>query len=259
MAKNRIVSTTDPEMRHGRKSASRRFDGHKLHVVEEESTEIILGVDVGAGNGADGEQAAPMAEEIARDTGVEIAELVGDMAYGDGDTRSAVEAAGARMVARVPPVSNSGFFPKTDFVIDPEAPSATCPAGHTTTDAHAVRDHKGRSTKRLLFSVEVCGACPLRAQCVKGGGARSITLSVHEARMAKARADELKPSVKAKLHRRPVVERKIDHLQDLGLRKARYRGRRKTLLQALLAATVANFGRLHLLGALGTEQTAIAA
>src|SRR5438067_1061460 len=89
---DRIVSTTDPKMRHGRKSASRRFDGHKLHMVEEESTEIILGVDVGAGNGADGEQAAPMVEEIATDTGVEIDELVGDMAYGDGDTRAAVEA-----------------------------------------------------------------------------------------------------------------------------------------------------------------------
>ena len=159
----------------------------------------------------------------------------------------------------MPPVVNGGLFPKTGFVIDPEAPSATCPAGHTTTDARPVRDHKGRPTQRLFFSIEVCGGCPLRAQCVKGDGARSITLSVHEARMAKARADELKPSVQAKLHRRPVIEPKIDHLQDLGMRKARYRGRRKTLLQALLAATVANFGRLHLLGALGTEQTAIAA
>jgi hypothetical protein len=200
-----------------------------------------------------------MVEEIARETGVENAELVGDMAYGDGDTRVAVEATGVRMVARVPPVSNSGFFPKTDFVIDPEAPSATCPAGHTTTDACPVHDHKGRPTKRLFFSIEVCGGCPLSAQCVKGGGARSITLSVHEARMATARADELKPSVQAKLHRRPVIERKIDHLQDLGLRKARYRGRRKTLLQALLAATVANFGRLHLLGAFGASDMAIAA
>src|SRR5207244_11525443 len=118
-AKDRIVSSTDPEMRHGRKSASRRFDGHKLHVVEEESTEIILGVDVGAGNGADGEQAAPMVEEIARDTGVEIAELVRDMAYGAGDTGSAVEEAGARLLARVPPVVNGGLFPKTDFVVDP--------------------------------------------------------------------------------------------------------------------------------------------
>src|SRR5207302_10241465 len=165
----------------------------------EAPTGLFLGVHVRARHGADGEQAAPMVEEIASDTGVEIAELVGAMAYGDGDTRSAVEATGARMVAKVPPVVNAGLFPKTNFVIDPEAPSATCPAGHTSTDAHAVRDHKGRPTQRLYFSIEVCGGCPLRPQCVKGEGARSITLSVHEARMAKARADELKPSVKAKL------------------------------------------------------------
>ena len=43
IAKDRIVSTSDPEMRHGRKSQSRRFEGHKLHLVEEESTELILG------------------------------------------------------------------------------------------------------------------------------------------------------------------------------------------------------------------------
>jgi hypothetical protein len=43
------------------------------------------------------------------------------------------------------------------------------------------------------------------------------------------------------------------------MRKARYRGRRKTLLQALLAATVANFGRLHLLGAFGASGMAVAA
>ena len=34
------------------------------------------------------------------------------------------------------------------------------------------------------------------------------------------------------------------------MRKARYRGRRKTNLQALLAATVANFKRLAVLGLL---------
>ena len=30
VARDRVVSHSDPEMRHGRKSASRRFDGHKL-------------------------------------------------------------------------------------------------------------------------------------------------------------------------------------------------------------------------------------
>jgi len=57
------------------------------------------------------------------------------------------------------------------------------------------------------------------------------------------------PDTKALLRRRPIVERRIDHLQDLGMRKARFRGRRKTLLQALLAATVANFKRLVVLNA----------
>jgi transposase len=228
-------------------------------VVEEESTEIILGVDIGPANAGDGEQAGPMVKEIAEATGVVIDELVGDMAYGDGDTRCAVEAAGAKVVARVPPVVNGGLFPKTDFVIDPEAPSATCPVGQITTDVRPERDHKGRLTQRLHFSAEVCAACPLRSRCVKGKGGRSIALSVHEARMTKARAEEAKASVRAKLRRRPVVERKIDHLKDLGLRKARYRGRRKTLLQARLAAIVANFGRLHLLGALGVGQAATAA
>jgi IS5 family transposase len=47
------------------------------------------------------------------------------------------------------------------------------------------------------------------------------------------------------------------HLQDLGMRKARYRGRRKTRLQAYLAATVANFKRLAVLGVL--QGTSLAA
>lgn len=232
VARDRIVSTSDPEMRHGRKSRSRRFDGHKLHLVEEESTEIILGLDVGPGNGGDGERAAPLVEEIQKETGVGIDELVGDMAYGDGDTREAVEATGAKMVAKVPPAVNAGVFPKTEFTIDPDSPSASSPAGRTTTDARPTTDHKGRSTLRLVFSAEACGDCPLRAQCVKGSGPRTITLSIHEARMAKARAEQERPAIKEKLRRRPVVERKIDHLQDLGLRQARYRGRRKTKLQA---------------------------
>src|SRR6266536_1242856 len=68
VAAERIVSVTDPEMRHGRKSASRRFDGHKLHLIEEESTEIVLAVDVGPGNGSDGDHAAPLVEQ-AREAG----------------------------------------------------------------------------------------------------------------------------------------------------------------------------------------------
>ena len=47
VARDRVVSHSDPEMRHGRKSASRRFDGHKLDLIGDEGSELILGVEVG--------------------------------------------------------------------------------------------------------------------------------------------------------------------------------------------------------------------
>ena len=253
VAKDRIISTSDPEMRHGRKSASRKFDGYKMDVITDEDSELVLGVEVRSGNAGDGEGAAPLLAQVQGIEGIEVETLLADMAYSDGDTRVAVEELGAELVAKVPPVTNQGLFPKTDFVIDLEASTATCPAGHVTADARATTDHKGRPSTVFVFSAELCAACPLRQCCTKAKeGGRSVAAGVHEARIAAARLAQADPEVKALLRRRCKVERKIDHLQDLGMDEARYRGRRKTKLQALLAATVANFQRLHVLGAFAT-------
>ncbi len=212
VARDRVVSHTDPQMRHGRKSASRRFDGHKLHVLTDEDSELVLGVDIDAGNGGDGAAAAPLLEQVQaglttaglltgadRSTepdcageGVRVETLLADMAYSDGDTRVAVEAAGAELVAKVPPVSNAGRFPKTEFTISFDATdrarAVTCPAGHTSTDAHRVRDHKGRPALRFDFAAGLCAQCPLRPRCIAGSGGRSVTVGTHEARIARARA-----------------------------------------------------------------------
>jgi hypothetical protein len=252
VAQDRIVSHSDPEMRHGRKSASRRFDGHKLDVITDEDSELVVGVDIRAGNAADGDGAAPLLGQVMALPGIAIQLLMGDMAYSDGDVRQAVEDQGVELVAKVPPATNGGRFPKTDFVIDPEVPSARCPAGHTTTEARSNKDHKGRRVVRLVFAADICAACPLRARCVAGKAGRTVTVAFHEARLAAARAAQNEPATKALLRKRAKVERKIDHLQDLGMRKARYRGRRKTRFQARLAATVANFKRLCVLDAFDT-------
>jgi Transposase DDE domain/Transposase domain (DUF772) len=249
VARDRVVSHSDPEMRHGRKSASRRFDGHKLDVMIDEHSELVLGVEVRAGNAGDGDGAAPLLEQVQATDGIEVETLLGDMAYSDGDVRHAVEAQGAKLVAKVPPVTNAGRFPKTDFDIDLEAGQVTCPAGHTTTDTRPSKDHKGRPAVSFVFDAATCAACPLRDQCTTAQGGRTIVVGVHHDRIEAARAAQSEPDTKALLRRRPKVERKIDHLQDLGMRKARYRGRRKTRLQALLAATVANFKRLVVLDA----------
>src|SRR6266545_5396979 len=94
VAPDRIVSHSDPEMRHGRKSASRRFDGHKLHVLTDEASELVLAVDVGPGNAADADAAVPLVEAAGAIDGVEGETVLADMAYSDGDTRVAMEEAG---------------------------------------------------------------------------------------------------------------------------------------------------------------------
>ena len=260
VASDRVVSHSDPEMRHGRKSASRRFDGHKMDVIADEDSELVLGVDVRAGNAPDAEGALPLLEEAQGIDGVEVETLVGDMAYSDGDVREAVEAAGAAMVAKVPPTTNGRRFPKTDFHIDTEAGTVSCPAGQTTTASKKGKDGKGRRGLIYTFPAPTCTACPLRERCVGGNKGRTVFVGRHHDRIAAARVAQDQPETKALLRRRAKVERKIDHLQDLGMRKARYRGRRRTRLQALLAATVANFKRLAVLGAFDdAASTALAA
>lgn len=249
VARDRVVSHSDPEMRHGRKSASRRFDGHKLDVMTDEDSELVLGVEVRAGNAGDGEGAAPLLEKVTSLDGIEVDTLLGDMAYSDGDVREAVEEAGANLVAKVPPVTNRGLFPKTDFVVDLANAKVTCPAGQTTGDVRPSTDHKGRPAMTFQFAAATCAACPLRDACTTAKGGRTIVVGPHHDRIEAARMAQSEPDTRALLRRRPKVERKIDHLQDLGMRKARFKGRRRTQLQALLAATVANFKRLAVLDA----------
>jgi Transposase DDE domain len=191
---------------------------------------------------------------------VEIEVLVGDMAYSDGDTRAGIEARGVEMVAKVPPMTNAGRYPKTDFYVDLDAGEVTCPAGQVTTAASPGRDHKGRPGLSFRFDPAECSTCPLRPDCTSSPGGRSVFVGIHHHRIAAARAAQADPHIQTLLRNRSKVERKIDHLQDLGMRKARYRGRRKTKHQAFLAATVANINRLDVLDALGQPTpTALAA
>ena len=58
VAPDRVISVVDSDMRHGRKSSSKRVDGYKSHVITDHDTELILGVAVTAANDPDGPQAA---------------------------------------------------------------------------------------------------------------------------------------------------------------------------------------------------------
>ena len=253
VAADRVISVVDQDMRHGRKSPSSRVDGYKAHVLTDHDNELILSVAVTPANVADGPQAAGLVA-AARHAGVPVGEVLGDTAYGDGDTRLAVEAAGATVTAKTQPPATTGRFVKTDFTIDPEALVATCPAGQTSGDTGWGRDSKGRRVRVIRFGRR-CQDCALRARCTTNRDGRVLTLNFHEARLQAARTQQARPAIRRKLRRRSLVERKLAELKMHGLGQARYRGERKTLLQLRLTAGMVNLKKLftiELLPATGT-------
>ena len=244
VAADRVVSVVDPEMRHGRKSRSSRVDGYKAHVLTDHDHEFVLAVGATPANVADGPEAASLVT-AAKDAGVSVREVLGDTAYGDGDTRVAVEAAGARVTAKTQPPATTGKFLKTDFVVDPDVPSATCPAGHTTTDTKWSNDHNGRRVRMLRFPAELCNQCALGARCTTRREGRTITLNFHEARLQATRApNRLEHRPNGSCDDAALVERKLAELKMHGMGKARYRGQRRVLLQIRLTATLVNVKKL---------------
>jgi Transposase DDE domain len=205
-----------------------------------------LGVAVTPANDPDGPEAAGLVAQ-ATAAGLRVGEVLGDTAYGDGDTRVAVANEGAKVTAKTQPPPATGRFTKNDFNVDPDQPSATCPAGQSATHTTRTRDHKGRQVTVLHFGADACGPCALRQRCTTNPDGRSITLNFYEARLQAARAEQAQPSTRRKLRRRAIVERKLAEGKRHGMGQARYRGTRRVLLQQRLVAGMLNLKRLFVI------------
>ena len=110
----------DPEMRHGRKSAKRRFDGHKAVIAVDPESQLITAADVLAGNVQDHERALQLVEQAEANAEGVVEETVGDCAYGDSETRQLFADGGRKLVAKVASRRGQAQFPEEDFRIDLE-------------------------------------------------------------------------------------------------------------------------------------------
>jgi len=243
VAEDRIISVTDPTLRHGRKSSARRFDGPKLHVVEEPSSEMLLNLGIGAGNEHDGKQFHPMIGGVEEHYDMEVASAIGDGAYGSGDNRAKCAEQGIGLIS--PLAEPRQGIAKSQFHIDLEKQQVTCPEGYTTSKWNWVKDPKKRKVRRFQFPAEVCLHCPRHQECIgEGKRGRRITLHYHEAHLIAARERQQTESFRETYRIRSKVERKIAELITHGLRQARYRGPEKTEVQALWTGAVVNIKRL---------------
>lgn len=241
-AKDRVISTTDPEMRHGRKSASHQFEGHKGTVVVDTASGVILSTVVVPGNEQDGASAAAALEVAQQIVDSQIERVIGDTAYGTHAVREAMAAVVPDVIARTPPPGGKvGCFTINDFTIDPTSRRATCPAGKQSAEGRAM--HRGSDTGfRYIFSRSDCEQCPLRKQCTTSTKApRTLTVTAITEVQQEHRRQQQTDEFKKVYRRRVIVEHRIARLVQLGIRQARYFGRCKVAFQLAMAAAVANF------------------
>ena len=236
-ASDRIISTVDPEMRHGRKSSSQRFDGYKLSASATNAPEpLIVAVHVAPASEQDGPQAKHLIDAQPEDHRPEL--VLGDTAYGNGPVRSELAERGVDVLAPVPenPVAE-GRLGKQDFTIDFEAGTVTCPAGHTVAISTSKKGNRSAS-----FPRGACKACPLKARCCPTRPHRKIDLLEHEELVAAGRQALATPATAEHLRRtRPRIERLLGLLTNrYGARKSRYIGTTKARLQAAWAAALVN-------------------
>jgi hypothetical protein len=191
-----------------------------------------------------------LAQESGRALEAEVGEVLADCAFGDGENRRQFKEAGIELRAKVAVQGNNGeHFKKSDFQIDLEANTCTCPAGQTTSEVRPLgwRDGKGGSKvrqKAYVFAKEVCAGCPLKQSCFKQSEKRNWGRAVYrhpqEALLQEAREWQQSPDFDRFRKERQVVEHRIARMMQLGMRQARYCGHHKTLFQALTTAAVAN-------------------
>jgi hypothetical protein len=242
VAPDRRISIEDGEMRHGRKSRSKRFDGYKEHIARDLDVPAIVACAITPANRPEEEGALPLLEDIERQN-FTLAEAHIDRAYVNSPVVSLVIANRGTVFAkpwgqRAP---KPGLFSKADFRIDLRAKIITCPAGE-------VEPFEPGDT--VHFDPEVCGACPLRSSCTQAasGRGRSVSIAKDEALQRKFRRLQKTVSGRKALRARVVVEHALAHIAARKGAKARYLGVRKNVFDLRRAAAIQNLESLHRIG-----------
>jgi hypothetical protein len=236
VAKDRVISTVDPQARHAHKTTADKRDGYKAHLAAEPETGLVTECVLTAANVADGSTGIGLL--AGEQPGLEV---LGDSAYGGGATRAALRAAGHSQTIKPIPLHSAvpGGFTIHDFRIDTQAGMVRCPAGMTAPIT---------SSGRVSFARH-CQGCPLRRRCTTAKGGRTIRLHPYEDELRAARRQAVTRTFQQSYRRwRPMVERSIAWLVADGCRRVPYRGIQRNELWWSQRAAAINLRRLLVLG-----------
>ena len=212
VAKNRTISTVDPEARHGHKTRTRKRDGYKAHIATEPQTGLVTAVALTPANIPDAEPVAGLVAGEPPGT-----HIIADSAYASGPTLATFDELDhtpiVKPIVRKPHIEDG--YHRDDFGIDTGGRTVTCPAGHTT---------RIRPGGTAPFSKR-CNGCPLRTRCTTSARGRTITVDRYHNQRAKNKARWAKDETQNtyRTYRLPV-ERAIAWLTRHHPRRVPYRG-----------------------------------
>jgi hypothetical protein len=242
VAKDRVISTVDPQARHAHKTSAQRRDGYKAHIAAEPETGLVTECALTTAAAPDGPTGVGLL--AGEQPGLEV---LGDSAYGGGATRAALRAAGHLQTIKPLPLASAipGGFTIHDFRIDRSAGILRCPAGRTAPIS---------SSGRASFAHE-CPSCPLRRRCTTAKGGRTVHLHPHDDELRAARRRATTRSFQESYRCwRPMVERSIAWLVADGCRRAPYRGIERNELWWSVRVAAVNLRRLLALGLTRRDQ-----
>lgn len=239
VAEDRRVSVQDKDMRHGRKSKSKRFNGYKRHLAADIDTKLILACAITPANRPEEEATPELKADISCGPDPrEIDELYIDRGYIGSELVEDLVSRSGEVICKPWVARNGSRFRKSDFHIDMRRLTITCPAGQTE------RFEPGSVVE---FDPETCSRCPLRTQCTLASPATGRTVNIaHDERLQhRLRKLVATPMGRARLRERIMIEHRLAHLSRKQGRKARYMGSRKNLFDLRRIGAVLNLETIH--------------
>jgi len=246
-AKDKLLSTADPDARTGKKT-NNSWPGYKAHIVMEEETGIITGVETTPANATDGSQLQPMLKEQAEIHSLKPQELTADKAYDWGENLEALannQTIANIALSKVNHRNGVGYFTVDDFLYDPENIKLMCPAGHISNSCYSEILYNNKSGYSFQFKPSLCNTCPLQAKCIKNNKGRRVYISYYEPYFRLVRERLATEEGKQAYRNRYKIEQKVaDLTRYCGLRRCRYRGLDRAHIHTLLATIVCNIKRM---------------
>lgn len=249
-AGDRLISATDTDMRHGRKSASSLIAGYKTQIVAAVLHGWILFTKVIAANRHDGRDLPEMTEALEA-RGFQPSAWIGDHAYGLLDNHKYFIARDddgvGELIARNARPANGGRFTKDEFEIDFAQRTLTCPMRRVCPMTRC-ETRNGQKGWRFDFG-DRCAGCPKYDGCVnpkaaKGKG-RSVFVHPDTEQVIRDHLERRQETDFLKLlQHRHVVERANAGFAQCGGKVARRFGLEKVEFDTALTALAHNLRTL---------------